>query len=263
VVEGTIRLADGAELPRYKPEQLGRRPGQPALPADCLPALESDLEPVSRTPEGLLDGVMVAATGDVDAFERELPTYQPQVRDVRIERCRLTPRLVVAVRGDTLRVTNTGDYPFLPTMGDSPFLRALTRGQHRDFALDQGGVRSLGCGFAAPCGRTEIVVVYHPVFAVTDATGHFRMENVPVGDHLVFHAWHPLFEEATATADVREGEVAHVELVMRPAPPRPTAPPPTPNPAGVDLPTGDPAQRVDAHVAAPAATPAATPTATP
>jgi len=241
VVEGTIRLAEGAELPRYTPEQLGRRPGQPALPDDCLPALETDLEPVRRTTDGLLDGVMVAVTGDVESFRRDLPPYTAQVRNVTIDRCRLAPRLLVAVRGDTLRVTNHMSYPFLPTLGETPFLRALTQGQFQDFELDRGGVRSLGCAFAAPCGRTEIVVVYHPVYAVTDAQGHFRIENVPVGDAVVFHAWHPLFEEASVTADVRAGQPTHVELVLSPLPPRPVAPAPVPNAAGVDLPIGDPA----------------------
>ncbi|NOY93108.1 MAG: hypothetical protein GXP55_18140, partial [Deltaproteobacteria bacterium] len=230
VIEGVVRLAEGASLPRYTPEQLGRRPGQPPRPDACPPALESDREPVTRTADGLLVGVMVAATGDADAFARDLPPREPQVQEVHIEGCRLTPRLLVAVRGDTLRVINSDDYPFLPTLGETPFLRALTQGQHRDFELDRGGVRSLGCAFAAPCGRTEIVVVYHPVFAVTGEAGHFRMENVPVGDGLVLHAWHPLFEEARASVDVRAGQVAHVELVLRPTPPPDAPTPAAPNP---------------------------------
>ena len=246
VVEGVVRLADAASLPHYTPEQLGRRAGQPSLPDACSPPLESDREPVQRTAEGLLAGVMVAATGDADAFERALPPRAPAVQEVHLNDCRLTPRLLVAVRGDTLRVVNDGAYPFLPTLGDTPFLRALTQGQHQDFALDRGGVRSLGCAFAAPCGRTEIVVVYHPVFAVTDDTGHFRIDNVPPGQGVGLHAWHPLFDEARTSVDVVAGQTAHVELVLRPLPP-PAAPPPVaPNAAGVDLPTGDPAARAAA-----------------
>lgn len=247
VVEGVVRLAEGATLPRYTPEQIGRRPGQPALPEDCLPALESDLTPVLAHGEGALEGVLVAATGDAETFRAALPAYEPRVREAHIERCRLTPKLLVAVRGDTLRVSNDGDFPFLPTLGETPFLRALMQGQHRDFALDRGGVRTLGCGFAAPCGRTDIVTVYHPVFAVSDAAGHFRLDNVPPGEGVVFHAWHPLFEEARATVAVEAGQTARVELVLRPLPPRPTPPPPEPNAAGVDLPTGDPAARAAAE----------------
>jgi len=216
-VEGVVRLAAGASLPRYTLAEVGRTPDRPALPEGCPPPTEEDLTPVRLGDEGL-SPVMVTATGNPEAFFAALPSERPpRERTVRIEACRLEPRLVSATRGDTLLVVNDSPYPFLPTFGRIPFMQALPRGEGRREVLGQGGVFPLTCGFAAPCGRSEVVVVYHPVHTVTDATGRFRLEGVPADQEIEIHAWHPLFEEAVATVRVAPGGTQHVELRIGPA----------------------------------------------
>jgi hypothetical protein len=112
-------------------------------------------------------------------------------------------------------------------------MQALMKDETRDFPLETGGIYNVTCGFAAPCGRTDVVVVYHPVHAVTGADGHFRIENVPAGQEVELHAWHPLFEEVMARVTVAAGHTETLELTLTPVP-TPEAPPETPPTEGAD-----------------------------
>jgi hypothetical protein len=234
-VEGVVRLAEGVELPSYP---LVTDTNQPAPPASCTPPRTADRQPVALGEGRGLVEVLVAGS-EFDATPAE---HAPVDHAVTIRDCRLDPPFVVATRGDRISLTNGTDYPFLPGLGSSGFMQALLHGETRPIALDQGRVMQLGCHFAAACGRTDIVVLDHEVHAVSTASGRFRIERFPAGDGAEVHAWHPLFEDARATVQVRAGEVTRVELVLRPAPPPPAPPPPTPpNPDGTDLPHDVPA----------------------
>jgi len=70
---------------------------------------------------------------------------------VKIADCRLEPRLVTATKGDSLRIENTTDKPFLPSFGRSPFTQALLAGQERTVAVNEGGE----IAWAGPDGKVE------------------------------------------------------------------------------------------------------------
>ncbi len=224
VAEGVVRLAEGATLPRY-PDV--RSELQPEIPESCTPASEADRTPV-RVGEGRgLEGVLVQAS----EFGVEIP-HEPTEHEVVIEDCRLTPRLLPAVRGDTLVVRNDTDYPFLPTFGRSPMMQAILPHETRSFPLQEGGVHTLQCAFAAPCGRTDVIVVYHPLHTVTDENGHFRLKGLPRDRSMEIHAWHPLFEDAMVRVTTN-GAMSPVELTLVPLTP-PEGPPDAGVDAGVD-----------------------------
>ena len=176
-----------------------------------------------------LAGVVVGLT-DFAADDEPEPTRH----EVTIEDCRIGPPVIAASIGDTVRLSNETDYPFLPSLGGG-VLEALMYRDHRDIELDRAGVRSLTCGFAAPCGRTEVLIVPHPFHAVTTRDGEFRIENVPAGEELGVQAWFPLlFEEAGETLTLEEGEERSVTLTLRPAE---LPPPPEPyDPNDPDIP---------------------------
>ena len=71
--------------------------------------------------------------------------------------------------------------------------------------------------------------MYHPLHAVTDQDGRFRIDDVPRDVKLLVHAWHPLFREAELSLVLARGEERNVELVLAPAL-APTAPAGTPAP---------------------------------
>jgi hypothetical protein len=220
IATGVVRLAPGVELPRLPPAGSEL---QPPMPESCSPASERDRMPVRMGDDRTLEGVLVQAS----EFAVEV-TREPVEHEVVIRDCRLEPRLVPAVRGDTLVVKNESDYPFLPTIGRAPMMQAVLPGQTRSFPLQEGGVHTLSCGFAAPCGRTDVIVVYHPLHTVTGEGGRFRLKGLPADHSLELHAWHPLFEDSMLelAADARMEEL---ELVLTPL--APPAPPPD---AGVD-----------------------------
>jgi hypothetical protein len=218
VIEGVVRLADGADLPSYPSQSMERSPltytHNAPLPESCSPPKTTDRQPVQLTADGALAGVMVAVTGFSKAQQRP-----PQVHEVSIEDCRLTPSLVVAMKGDTLRVRNTVDYPFMPTYRERGMARSLIPGQTYDVALDKPGVEQLLCGFTAPCGRTDVIVLLHPLYATTNGQGKFHIEGVPPDEPLTINAWHPLFQESKVQVQVERGERKSVELVLIPKPP--------------------------------------------
>jgi hypothetical protein len=61
----------------------------------------------------------------------------------------------------------------------------------------------------------DVFVFFHPLHAASDASGHYRIDGLPVGKVQV-NAAHPRFEAATTVdLDVREGLVSKVDLVLR------------------------------------------------
>jgi hypothetical protein len=233
VLEGVVRLAPGATLPAYTPEQMEKKllkKLQPeAPPAICTPPKVSDRQPVQLTADGLLSGVMLAPSN----FTHQ-PTRPPLVHEITIEDCRLKPQLVVAMKGDSLRVRSTVNYAFMPNFNEGPAVRTLLPGQTYDVNLDEPGVRPLLCGFTASCGRTDVIVMLHPLYTTTDSSGKFRFDDFPAGETVTLSAWHPLFQEAKLELHLEPGEHKQVELVIQPVPQAPTPTPtqaPTPAPA--------------------------------
>ncbi|MCA9600647.1 MAG: hypothetical protein KC417_01410 [Myxococcales bacterium] len=208
IVEGVVLLAEDTEVPSYDSTPA---PNQPEPPKSCSPPKILDHQPVHLTDGRGLENVVIGATD----FKRA-PKHKPATRAVTIDDCRLSPQVIAATRGDTLRLTNNTDYPFLPELGTSQLLQTLLHRETRDIALEQGGVLKLGCGFAAECGRTDVMVFYHPVHAISGKAGKFRMVNVPADEDVKLHAWHPLFEEAIQTVRVKPGQTVRVTFVLRP-----------------------------------------------
>lgn len=213
---GRIEFAEGFEVPRYAPEDMERKVlqvGVGAAPEVCSPPKKTDRRPVLLTDDGLLSGVMVAASGFTGATPRP-----PKTHTVTIEDCRLTPPLVVAMKGDTLAVRNSVQYAFMPTFGPSATARALMPNQKLDIPLNRGGVESVLCTITAGCGRTDVVTLLHPISAITDASGHFEIENFPAGQNIRVNVWHPLFEEASLEVQLAAGERKDVKIVLAPKP---------------------------------------------
>ncbi len=208
-VEGIIRLAPGAEVPSY-PEL--RSHIQTQIPESCTPPQLTDRRPVGADAQGGLAGILLQAS----EFDQDI-TREPVTHELAIRDCRLTPRFLAAVRGDKIVLTNETDYPFLPTLGQSSLAQAVLFQDSREFPLEQGGIFTMTCSFAAPCARTDLVVVYHPVHTVSTEGGTFRIENFPADEDVRLHGWHPLFQEVSEMVRVGEGETVHVELVIAPS----------------------------------------------
>jgi hypothetical protein len=226
VLSGRVRLPEGAALPIYTAFDVARRPllthSQPPAPAECASANERARAAVQLGPERGLAGVVVAASDFTRVRERK-----PIVISLAIEHCRLQPSVLAAMGGDVVELVNRDAYPFEPLLGPTYESKVLASGEKIRFPLAPGGLETLMCSGAAPCGRSDLMTFFHPVFAVTDAEGRFRIENFPASELVRLTAWHPLFDERESFIWLEPGESTSVELELLPRerflPPRPSA----------------------------------------
>jgi len=211
-IEGVVRLdSEYAEVPLYSMEDIGLTPANSARPDGCPPVRRTARRPLTLAEDRGVGGVLVSISREVP-FSRE-PPGEPQRRVVNVEQCMLTPALMVARRGDSLVVRNESDHMFMPRITNDPFMQGLMPNQERVIPLGAAGrVVDIRCQLSTGCGRTDVVVLGHPYFDITDEQGRFRIEGLPPGDYRV-HAWHPLIPEA-ATEVTAFSEPASEPLVL-------------------------------------------------
>jgi hypothetical protein len=214
VLTGRVRLAEGAQLPAYASLDVARpvlhEHAQRAVPAECAAANEAARRPVLLTQERSLSGVVVAASDFLHFRERK-----PQLHRAAIEHCRLHPAVIAARGGDILELENRDAYGFEPLVGPAFRAFALASFAPVRFPL-KPGVESILCTRAAPCGRADLVVFYHPVYALTDAHGEFHIDHFPASEQVRVTAWHPLFDESETYVWLEPGQHVAVELSLTP-----------------------------------------------
>ncbi len=234
-IEGSVLLLQGAELPSIgdpkKSSELALTdPAKPCTPIDAEDAL-----PVKRDGEtGGLASIHVAITG-----MKDIAAAAPVTHELRLVNCRLDRALLAARVGDSVRITNASGMPLLPSMAGDAFMEAILANGSRTVELKRQGADRLSCKFGAFCGRTEVLVTGHSLFAVTDRTGHFRIDGVPLDQEVTVHAWHPLFDESHEALTLKEPtRSAKVTLTLKPmllvgAKGADAPPPPPPKPGEV------------------------------
>jgi hypothetical protein len=211
-IEGVVRLASDASLPRLQNMKDGSKFSMTEPVAPCSPLADEDLVPVAMSANRELRDIHVALTGMTD-----YPNPEPQNHDLYLSDCRLTPRLVGAAIGDSLRITNRSPIALLPVFSGESFMQAVMPEASRVLKVEKLGANRVACTFGSFCGRTDVLVTAHPFFAVSDAKGHFVIEKVPFDQEVVVHAWHPLFLDSTAKVRLTAADPKRViELVLTP-----------------------------------------------
>lgn len=214
-LEGRVHLAPSAQMPAYTSLDLARRTlhetAARQLPAACSAAAQAALRPVSRTAEGLLSGIVIAASDFTHYRER-----RPKVHHLTIKDCRLQPTILAGANGDWVELQNLDAFAFAPLVGPAFSAEPLAQGKRVRFPFGAGSVQSLLCSRDAPCGRTDLIGFHHPVFAISDAQGKFRIDNFPAAELVRISAWHPLFEESQTFVWLKPKERGQVELELTP-----------------------------------------------
>lgn len=182
--------------------------------------LVRDSDPVcARTPR--LSETLVVTDGrlrdvhvriEAGAAGKHSPPAEPAV--VNQVECMYTPRVVGIVEGQRVAIHNS-DPTYHNVRGAKNKRTVWNLGQPpsgpaiiRDHLGKAGEVVSLHCDIHSWM-RAYAVIMDHPFFDVTDATGAFTIKGVPAGTYTL-EAWHPELGLKRTEVTVSEGKTAEV-----------------------------------------------------
>ena len=138
---------------------------------------------------------------------------------------RFEPHVLVVTRGTSVSFPNVDPIfhnAFSRTPGSEFDLGLYRRGAARAYAFRSAGLVHVYCNIHAEMAAYVLVVDTTDAFAVADATGAFRLADLPPGRYAV-HAWNERAGEKEVTVEVpAEGE-ANVDIVLDASAYRPAA----------------------------------------
>lgn len=138
-----------------------------------------------------------ASAADVVVYIQQAPgTFTPPAKPVEMDQKRMqfVPHVLPVVAGTKVAFLNSDPTPhnvFSPDH-EKYNLGTWPQGQVKDYAFAK--CAKLPCAYTQLCRvhpemEGYVVVLQNPYFAVTDKTGHYRIENVPAGSYTVA-VWH-------------------------------------------------------------------------
>lgn len=217
-VEGTIRV-NGPPAP---PVHVDTSKCPPAL--DTYGKLFRDGPADKDGARPLADAVVVAVgTPDHSAFY--VPEKDPAVHLTIGANCAYPSRTIAVTYGQRLEVSNKTKLLFAPLLDvtDSPAVMVAPPGENGEpvkiYPTKAG--HFLLTDRMETFVREDLYVFRHPLHAVTDTSGHYRIDGVPVGK-LEIGASHPTVgASASAPVEIVAGVVQKVDLTLtyKPAPP--------------------------------------------
>lgn len=154
--------------------------------------------------------------------------YLPEGKDsqkITIDGCAFSQRTIVLTLGQALEVQNLSNDVFAPELENQPAPALMMAAPKSDpvrlYASRVGRYRVIE-RTKHPWMEADLFVIGHPLHAVTDMTGHFRIDGVPVGK-LTVGAIHPFIvssldggqqQDVRKEIDVQSGVVTKVELTI-------------------------------------------------
>jgi hypothetical protein len=157
--------------------------------------------------------------------------------------CAYPTRTITMTFGQWLEVSNDSSQPFAPFLENVMQVGAVRVAPPKQAGDPAKVYPPRGGHFVMhdrlePFVREDVWVLRHPLHAVTDLAGHFRIDGVPIGKINVNSELVPIESKTTVEAEVHENVVENVELVLTytPKPVSPVATAPRP---GRHLPPND------------------------
>ena len=167
--------------------------------------------PVQPMPERQMS-VVYLETAPRGAFEQNEPGHATM--DQRNET--FVPHVLAVTTGTTVEFPNS-DRIFHNVFSMSkthPFdLGRYAVGHSKSIKFDRPGIVRVFCDIHSHMSAF-ILVFSHPFFSVTDAAGHYRIDNVPPGTYTVV-AWNEGVTSESRTVVVGDGSVAESDFSLK------------------------------------------------
>ena len=185
---------------------------RPPAPAERRPGVADLGGGTAPDASNLLRSVVYLETAPRSAFELDDEAHA--VMDQRNET--FVPHVLAITTGTTV------DFPNSDKFYHNVFSLSKTRqfdlgryaaGNSRPVRFDRAGIVRVFCDIHSHM-NAYIIVFSHPFFAMTDAEGHYRIENVPPGTYGVI-AWNEGTLSETRPITVPDGGIAEADFTVR------------------------------------------------
>ncbi len=220
---GVVVLASVAISASLSPEHSASaaRPGtirgrvelrRPALPAERRPGVADLGTPAPRDVPDLLRSVVYLESAPRGAFETSEGGHA--VMDQRNET--FVPHVLAIMTGTTVDFPNSDKFyhnVFSLSKTRSFDLGRYAAGHSRTVRFDRAGIVRVFCDIHSHM-NAFILVFSHPFFALTDAEGRYRIDNVPPGTYGVV-AWNEGTPSDTKQALVPDGGISELDFTIR------------------------------------------------
>jgi plastocyanin len=185
---------------------------RPAAPIERRPGVADLGTPAARGAPNLLRSVVYLESAPRGAFE--ISEGGHAVMDQRNET--FVPHVLAIMTGTTVDFPNSDRFyhNFFSLSKTRPFdLGRYAAGSSRPIRFDRPGIVRVFCDIHSHM-NAFILVFSHPFFAMTDAEGRYRIENVPPGTYGVI-AWNEGTSSETRPITVADGGVAELDFTLR------------------------------------------------
>jgi hypothetical protein len=192
---------------------VGRRQKPKALPvfknrSFCGPTVRD--ETLLTGPDGGLANAVVVFR----SLESRTPLH-PAALTLDNKQCAFTPHVQVGVVGSELLLKNSD--PILHTVharmgNETLFNVGLPKWRRVTKRLERAGVIKINCDVLHTWMSAAIVITESPFFALTDAAGDFKVDNMPVGEYDMV-VWHERLGSRQQRLAVSANGIAHVEVI--------------------------------------------------
>jgi plastocyanin len=146
-----------------------------------------------------------------------LSTPDKKIKDLQMVQLGETfiPHVLPIVKGSTVRFPNQDPIfhnVFSLSATKSFDLGRYPKGDSRSVVFDEPGIVPVFCHLHSDMSAI-ILVLENPYFAVPDAGGRYRIENVPAGNYTLV-AWHERSEQVERQVEVESGQVLEVDITV-------------------------------------------------
>ena len=150
--------------------------------------------------------------------------YIPEKREAKdavLEDCAFTHRTIDLTYGQRLDITNKTDALFAPALSGSyapALMVAMPHGDAVRLYPPKPGYYTISDRFDGVYLKADVYVLLHPLHAVSDLDGHFRIDGIPAKTKLTVFARLATIGETAKDVEVLAGVVSKIDLTLSNSP---------------------------------------------